>query len=124
MAKSPRGGVPVTESRIGASAVWVASSTGVTAEGHATYPTGPGGASDESRAGTTLGWAKSEQPDRAAAASTRAGTTRRGHTRALLGGGVAAIAGDDPTGAGSPRLLEASLSSHARSDRPGGLGRW
>src|SRR5664280_1824559 len=117
MAKSPRGGVPVTESRIGASAVWVVSSTGVTAVGHATYPTGPGGASEESRAGATLGWAKSEQPDSAAAASTRAGTNRRGHTRALLGGGVAAITGDDPTGTDSPRSLGASLSSGEGSRR-------
>src|SRR5664280_2694924 len=101
MAKFPRDGVPVTGRGIGASAVRVANSTGVTAVGHTTYPTGPGGASEESCTAATLGWAKSEQLDSAVAARARA--TRYGHTRALLEDGITAIAGADPSDAHSDR---------------------
>ncbi len=47
MAKSPRAGVPESGRGMSASAVRVASSTGVTAWEHTTYPTDPGGASDD-----------------------------------------------------------------------------
>ena len=75
MAKSPRTGDPEIGSGIGASAVRVASSTGVTALEHTTYPIDPVGARDEPRTGAGTGVVKTEHP--VSTTATVARTTAR-----------------------------------------------
>ncbi len=77
MAKLPSDGGRGSGRGMSASAVPVASSTGVTAPGHTTYPTAPVGASEAPRIDGGLGVASSEHPDAATAGTDRASADSR-----------------------------------------------